>query len=110
MTGRMKPPQRRRDWMADGVLRMLHLGSVDGFVGYDSLRFILGEIFPLLSDDSLQSLDLFVVGKMGGTPYANKIRKLAHNYPQVKFFGFVDDIKQIYAEVDTWLVALEHRP
>lgn len=98
------PPQRQRDWMADGVLRMLHLGSVDGFVGYDSLKFILSEVFPLLSDKCLQSLELFVVGKMGETPYAKKIRELAQGYSQVKCLDFVDDIKQVYAEVDLQLV------
>lgn len=97
-------PKRQRGWMAGGVLRMLHLGSVDGFVGYDSLRFILGEVFPLLPDDNLKSLELLIVGRMGETPYAQRIQELAAKYPQVKFLGFLDDIKRVYAEVDLQLV------
>lgn len=97
-------PKRKRGWMADDVLRMLHLGSIDGFVGYDSLRFILEQVFPILPGDYLKSLELWVVGKIGKTQYSLRIQELAQKYPQVKFLGFVENIKQVYAEVDLQLV------
>lgn len=97
-------PTRQRRWMADGILRMLHLGSIDGFIGYDSLRFILEHVFPLIPDHDLECLELWVVGKIGETQYSQRIQALAQRYPQVKLFGFVDHLKQVYAEVDVQLV------
>lgn len=97
-------PKRQRGWMANGILRMLHLGSVDGFIGYDSLRFILENVFPLLHNYLLESLELLVVGKIGETHFSQHILQLAREYPQVKFLGYINDIKPIYAEVDLQLV------
>lgn len=95
---------RQRDWMADGKLRLLHLGSVDGFVGYDSLRFILEHVFPLLTSHQLDRIELLAVGKVTQSVFSQQIRKLAGNYPQVKFLGYVDDIRKVYAQADLQVV------
>jgi len=98
------PAPRKRGWTADGKLRLLHLGSVDGFLGYDSLRFILEEVFPLLPADFLQRAELLIAGKIGKSDFSDKIRQLAKPYPQVKFLGFVDDVKALYGECDLQIV------
>ena len=95
------------NWMPEGKLRLLHLGSVDGFVGYDSLRFIIGQVFPLLPENVLSQIELFVAGKYNQSDYSAIILDLAHKYPQVKFLGFVEDIDQLYGEVDLQVVGGE---
>jgi len=97
-------PIRKRNWFQGGKLEMLHLGSVDGFVGYDSLKFILGEVFPLLPQEVLQKIELNVIGRINKSEYSRTILALAQAYPQVHFLGFVDDIKQYYAGSDLQLV------
>jgi glycosyltransferase involved in cell wall biosynthesis len=99
-----KPVHRNRSWMSDGRLRLLHLGSVEGFIGYDSLRFILEQVFPLFPALQLEKLELQVVGKVGQSEFSRKIRSLAEPYPQVKFLGYADDIRQAYAETDLQVV------
>lgn len=95
---------RQREWMADGILRMVHLGSVDGFVGYDSLRFILEQVFPLIPADQLSHIELIIVGRMHDSKYSRHIRELANRYPQAQFMGYVEDIKRIYCNVDLQVV------
>ncbi|MCE9644887.1 MAG: glycosyltransferase family 4 protein [Chloroflexi bacterium] len=95
---------RRREWVASGVLRLLHLGSVDGFLGYDSLKFILEKVFPLLPKDKLNSIELLIVGQVNDSEYSQHISKLAKAYPQVKLLGYVEDLKQIYSKVDLQVV------
>lgn len=97
-------PSRTRPWADGGILRLLHLGSPDAMVGYYSLKFILGEVFPRLSEDIRARLELWVAGKMGQTEYARRIRKLAEPYPQVQFLGFVDDLSSLYAQTDMQVV------
>jgi len=82
----------------------LHLGSVSGFVGYDSLKFILEGVFPLLRQDTLQKIVFNVVGVIDGSDYSAAIMELAKPFPQVRFLGFVEDIKDCYAESDLQLV------
>ena len=91
----------------ENILRLLHLGSVDGFLGYDSLRFLLAQVFPLLTPAQLARLELHVVGKMGQGDYVREIQALVEPYPQVKFMGFADDIRQAYAEADVQVIGGE---
>ena len=98
---------RSRAWGREDILRLLHLGSVDGFLGYDSLRFLLAQVFPLLTPAQLARLELRVVGKMGQGNYVREIQTLAELYPQVKFIGFEDDIRQAYAGADLQVIGGE---
>jgi len=95
---------RTRNWFEDEKLVLLHLGSISGFVGYDSLKFILKDVFPLLQLETLQRIELNVVGTIDGSEYSKTIMELAAPYHQVKFLGFVDDIKNCYAGSDLHLV------
>lgn len=94
-------------WGREDVLRLLHIGSVDGFLGYDSLRFLLTQVFPLLTPAQLARLELRVVGKMGQGNYVHEIQALAESYPQVKFLGFAEDIRQAYVEADVQVIGGE---
>ncbi|MDZ7831113.1 MAG: glycosyltransferase family 4 protein [Desulfobacterales bacterium] len=98
------PPCRSRVWAKDGMIRLLHVGSPDAMVGYYSLNFILEDVYPLLPQDILSRLELWIVGKIKDTPYSGRIRQLAQKYPQVKFLGFVDNIRDIYTQCDLHLV------
>jgi glycosyltransferase involved in cell wall biosynthesis len=95
---------RTREWFEAGKLILLHLGTVSEFLGYGSLKFILEEVFPLLRPETLLKIELNVVGKINESVYSKAIMELAEPYPQVKFLGFVDDIKDCYAESDLHLV------
>ncbi len=98
------PVLRTSPWAAEGKLRLLHLGSIDALVGFTSLRFLLAEVFPRLSPDTLARLELWVAGKAGDTEYTRQIRALAAPYPQVRFLGFVADLRSLYAQADVQVV------
>jgi len=95
---------RARRWKEDGKLRLLHLGSVNGLVGYESLTYLIGEVFPLLTEEVLKNMELWVVGTLADAFYCNRILEVAKPYPQIRFFGFVEDIKPIYAQADVQVV------
>ena len=96
--------KRTRNWVQDGKLRMLHVGSPDAMVGYYSLKFLLAEVFPLMPERVRQQIELLVVGKIDNSSYFNRILELASHYPQVTFLGYVNDIKPFYAQCDIQLV------
>lgn len=97
-------PPRARDWCSGGVLRLLHVGSPHSMVGYYSLKFILGEVFPLIPEPQRAKLELLVIGQVHDSGYSRVIRDLAAPYPQVKFLGYVDDLLPFYASADVHLV------
>ena len=93
-----------REWLQGGRLHLLHLGSIDGFIGYDSLSFILGKVFPLLPDSQLNRIELLVAGKIGDSHYSREIMKLKEKFPQVKLLGYVENIQELYEHADLQLV------
>jgi hypothetical protein len=99
-----KVVSRTRPWLDEGVLRLLHLGTVDAFVTYYSLKFLLGEVFPRLPKTVLNNLELLVVGKIKDTPCSREIREMSRQYPQVRFLGYVDDVHPFYAKSDLQVV------
>lgn len=97
-------PAKNRSWMEDGKLRLFHLGKIDAFIGYYSLKFLLGNVFPLLSDVILDRLELNVVGEIGNSDYSQHILELAKQYPNVRFVGYVDDVLSYYRASDLQVV------
>ncbi len=95
---------RARAWKEDGKLRLLHLGSVNGLVGYESLSYLIGEVLPQLTPEVLEGLELWVVGTLADSFYCNRILEIAKPYPQVRFLGFVEDLRGMYAQVDVQVV------
>lgn len=95
---------RAREWKEGSKLRLLHLGSVNGLVGYESLSFLIGEVFPRLAPEVLEGLELWVVGTLADSFYCNRILEMAKPYPQVRFLGFVEDLRGMYAQVDVQVV------
>ncbi|MBN1304030.1 MAG: glycosyltransferase [Anaerolineales bacterium] len=95
---------RKRAWLADGILRLLHLGSIDAFMGYDSLKFIFENVLPLIPKNKLKRMEWLIAGKVGQSQYSQHIQQLAKAYPQVRFLGFVDDLKDLYGQVDIQIV------
>lgn len=95
---------RARPWREGGKLRLLHLGSVNGLVGYESLSYLIGEVFPRLLPAVLDGLELWVVGTLADAFYCNRILEMAKPYPQVRFLGFVENLRAMYAQVDVQVV------
>lgn len=95
---------RARPWREGGKLRLLHLGSVNGLVGYESLSYLLGEVLPRLTPAVLEGLELWVVGTVADSFYCNRILEMAKPYPQVRFLGFAEDLRGMYAQVDVQVV------
>ena len=98
------PVPRTRPWKDGGRLRLLHLGSVGGFIGFESLRFILTEVLPLLPEAALNQIEVWVAGAEGAPFYSQQIHQLAAGYPQVKFMGFSADLRALYGQVDLQIV------
>jgi glycosyltransferase involved in cell wall biosynthesis len=96
--------KKTRTWREDNKLRMLHLGSVNGFIAFESLRYIIGKVLPLLPTGILNKLELWVVGTLADSFYCNRIREMAQDFPQIRFFGFVEDLRNIYSQVDVQVV------
>lgn len=93
-------------WMAGGTLRLLHLGLVSHLPTYLSLEVILTKVFPLLDPATLSRLQLEVVGKFNPDGLRGKaLLEMARPYPQVKFSGFLEDIRTAYCRNDLQLVA-----
>ena len=95
---------RSRSWVANGQLRLLHLGRIDSIQTFRSLEFLLKEVFPLLESKVLNSIHLSVVGKITDNSRTQRILDLASLYPQVGFLGFQDEIRDAYASADLQVV------
>ena len=95
---------RARPWKEGGMLRLLHLGSVNGLVGYESLKFLIGEVFPLLTAKVMESIELWVVGTIADSFYCNRIIEMASSFPQVRFLGYQEELRKLYAQVDLQVV------
>lgn len=98
---------RMRRWLEDGKLRLLHVGKVDDFLGYYSLKFLLEEVFPRVPKDVLDKIELFVAGELGNSAYTNRILEKARSYPQVRFLGYVDDLRSLYGSTDLHVVGTD---
>jgi len=96
--------ERGRLWIADGKLRLFHLGSLNSMVPYSSMKFILEEVFPKIPQSHLDKLEFWVVGEISNGEYCQEIVKLAKRFPQVKLLGYLDEIGSIFGLVDLQLV------
>lgn len=97
-------PPRARQWLAGGKLRLLHVGRIDSLSSYRSLPFILQEVLPRLAPETLDNLELLVVGKIQETRRAQTILSLAEPYPQVRFLDYQEDLLPFYATCDLQVV------
>jgi len=59
---------------------------------------------PQLAPEVLEGLELWVVGTVADSFYCNRILEIAKPYPQVRFFGFAEDLREMYAQVDVQVV------
>jgi glycosyltransferase involved in cell wall biosynthesis len=97
-------PQRTRDWVENGMLRLLHLGRIDSLPSFRSLQFLLQEVFPRLQRDVMERLEVLVVGEIRDSQRARYLLSLGEQYPQFKFVGFQEDIRSLYAQADLQVV------
>tara|TARA_Y100001980_G_C14556184_1_gene346787 strand:+ start:7323 stop:8552 length:1230 start_codon:yes stop_codon:yes gene_type:complete len=87
------------------ILKLLHIGRIDGFLGYQSLKYIIEKIFPMLNHEILIKVDLTVIGLENESEKTTEIKKIASKFSNIRFKGFVDDIRKYYDESDLQLVA-----
>lgn len=88
-------------------LTLLHVGKINHLPTYRSLEHLLGEVFPLLSQRTLERLRLRVAGRIDEKdPKCRRIMMLAEPYrQQVEMIGFVRDLAAEYARADVQVVA-----
>ena len=60
------------------------------------LKYILEKIFPRLSAEILGRVNLIVIGLENDSQKAIEIKKVASAFSNIRFEGFVDDIRKLY--------------
>jgi glycosyltransferase involved in cell wall biosynthesis len=95
---------RTRAWGEGGKLRLFHIGKVDNLPSYSSLKFLLTEVFPLLSPAALARIEMRIVGKVTDAAQAQTVVNWAKPYPQVQFDGFQADSLPYYGSCDLQVV------
>jgi glycosyltransferase involved in cell wall biosynthesis len=97
---------RVQGWLRDGLLRILHLGSVSHLPSYRSLEFLFEHVFPLMPVELLNRISMDVVGTVDSeNQRTRRILALAKPYSNVTFHGFVDDVVPYYRKSDIQVVA-----
>ena len=97
--------QQRNSWLQNGHLRLLHLGRVSHLPSFRSLEFLFEQVFPRLTADTIGRIWMDIVGRVDSDTRANKIMKLATQYQNVSFHGYVENIIPYYRTSDVQVVA-----
>ena len=95
-------------FLTNAKLNLIHIGRVDGFLGYQSLKYIFEKVFPLLPDTYLNKINFNIVGLDNNSVKSTEIKTLAMKYENVQILGFVDDIRAFYSSSDLHLVASKY--
>ena len=99
---------KKDGFLINGKINLIHIGRVDGFLGYQSLKYIFEKVFPLLPDTYLNKINFNIVGLDNNSVKSTEIKTLAMKYKNVQILGFVDDIKPFYSSSDLHLVASKY--
>ena len=96
---------RDRSWGEDGKLQLIHVGNPSTLASYSSLKFIIEEVFPLLSQALTDKIELLILGKIEpDTQLFQELKQLANPYENIRFLGFQPDIHKFYATADVQIV------
>jgi len=89
------------------AMRLLHLGKINHLPSFRSLEFLLGQVWPLLDEESVRAIQLNVVGTYDANDARCKaLFALAEPYAKnVRFYGFVSDLHQQFRNADMQVVA-----
>jgi len=94
-----------KQWLREGVLRLLHLGGLNHGPSFRSLEFLLGEVFPRVPGAVLNRIRLTVAGACDTTsPRSRKVLGLIQRYPQASFVGYLEDLEAAYRDADMQVV------
>ena len=96
---------KTRYWMEDGYLTILHLGRLDGFLGFQSLKFIFEKIFPEMNERLLSKIKFKIVGLDNESEKSLYIKKIASKYDNIDFTNYLQNIEPIYAKSDIQIIA-----
>ena len=86
---------------------ILHLGSLDSILPFQSMINLLNEVFPKIEKSNLLKIQLLVVGSISDNTRTKQILKKANKYKNIKILGFVDDLTNIWEQTDLHIIASE---
>ena len=95
----------KRNWSEPGKLKMLHLGSLNSMIPFSSLEYIINRLFKIIPNDYHKKIELIVAGHNPNAPYSNYIKKIAKQYKNIKFLGYVESLDNLFADSDIQIVA-----
>lgn len=78
--------------------KLLFVGKLDWAPNKDGLRWFLHEIWPFVDH---RKLELKIVGG-GGENWTENF----YSFPSLKFLGFIEDLKNVYAEADYTIIPI----
>ena len=91
-------------WTNDGKLRMLHVGSLNSMVPFSSLDFIIRKLFKIIPKEMLKKIELIVAGNNPNATFSNYIKKLASDYENIHFLGYVENLDSLFIDTDIQIV------
>ena len=91
-------------WTNDGKLRMLHVGSLNSMVPFSSLDFIIRKLFKIIPKEMLKKIELIVAGNNPNATFSNYIKKLASDYENIYFLGYVENLDSLFMDTDIQIV------
>ena len=84
---------------------MLHLGSLNSMIPFSSLEYINNRLFKIIPNDYHKKIELIVAGHNPNAPYSNHIKKIAKQYKNIKFLGYVESLDNLFIDSDIQIVA-----
>lgn len=95
----------KKNWNESGVLKMLHLGSLNSMIPFSSLEFIISKLFKIIPNSYHTKIELIVAGHNPDAQFSNYIKKISNKYDNIKLLGYVNNLDKPFAEADIQIVA-----
>jgi len=86
-------------------IKILHLGSLNAMLPFQSLLNLMENVYPLLSKDDLSKFDLLIVGENSEGVRLSILQKEFKKYSNIKVLGFVDNLETIWNKVDLHIIS-----
>tara|TARA_B100000212_G_scaffold339807_1_gene319001 strand:- start:1903 stop:3156 length:1254 start_codon:yes stop_codon:yes gene_type:complete len=89
------------------IFKILHLGSLDAMLPFQSMINTLDKVFPQIESENLSKIQLLVVGSTSDNFRSKKILKKAKKFKNIEILGFIDDLTDIWSQTDLHIIASE---
>ena len=87
--------------------KILHLGSLDSILPFQSMLNLLFEVFPKIEKSNFLKIQFLVAGNISNNTRSTQIIKKANKYKNIEILGFVDDLTNIWEQTDLHIIASE---